>query len=246
MYPDTLYITDLFNAVIQSMRDTYTFTGIAIVSTGVYKVSTSDTKNLSDGDYVTISGTTNWNGQYRISGLVENVSFNIEKTGTILTESGTWTANAPYFKYGHLREITNMLSEKDKSENYKYQKYPLIVLLLDISEKKGIDAIVYSEILVRVWICCNTRKEYTSESRTTNSFKAILQPIYDLFIQKLESSGYFNYDKLTGFSHTKTDRYFWGLDDGTVNVFNDFIDAIDIENLELKIKKQFNTCNNGI
>jgi hypothetical protein len=43
--------------------------------------------------------------------------------------------------------------------------------------------------------------------------------------------------------HTKTDRYFWGADDDTKNVFNDFIDAIEIENLELKVKNQFNNCN---
>ena len=244
MYPKTIYITDLFNSVINSMRDSNSFTGITLVSTGLYKVSTKNTKSLVNGDYITISGTTNWNGQYRINGLVTNVSFNIEKIGTISTETGNWTSNKPYFKYGHLKEITNMLTEKDKSDTYKYQKYPLIVLLLDITENKATEPIIYSEISVRLWICCNTRKDYTSESRTLNSFKTILQPIYDLFIQKVESSGYFNIDKMIGIPHKKTDRYFWGTDDGTTNVFNDFIDAIDIENLELKIKKQFNTCEN--
>ena len=242
----TLYITDLFNTVINSMRDTYSFTGISLVSEGLYKVSTLNTKSLVNGNYITISGASNWNGQYKISSVVLNTSFNIEKEGTIVTQSGTWTANKPYFKYGHLTEITTMLSEKDKSENYQYQKYPLIVLLLDIPEKKGINPIIYSEISVRIWICTPTRKEYTSELRTANSFKLVLQPIYDLLMQKIISSGYFNYDKMVGIPHIKTDRYFWGTDNGTTNVFNDFIDAIDIENMELKIKKQFNTCNNGI
>jgi hypothetical protein len=244
MRPNSLHIPTLIKEIIEGMRYYSSITCFTAV-TGGYRISTPDTKDLSNGDYVTISGTTNFDGEYCISSLVKDTSFVIEKTGTYSTETGVWTANKPYFIYGTIREVTNTLTEKDKSNTRKFQKYPLIVLLLDIDEEKGL-LNVYSELECRMWICNTTNKEWTSEQRTDGNFIPILLPIYERLMTELESSQYLIVDRLRGIPHKKTDRYYWGEDDHTTHVFNDYIDGIDIQNLKLQFKKQFNSCKNGI
>lgn len=241
MQSNVLHIPTIISSVVDSMRDTYSITAFTAV-TGGYKVSTRNTKNLVAGDYVTISGNLNFNGEYRISSVVANVSFNIEKTGTYVTGTGTWTANKPYFIYGTINEMIGILTGKDKSNTYKFQKYPLIVLLLDIGEERGKETGIYCETDCRIWIANTTRKEWSSEKRTSDNFVPVLYPIYKNLIEYLEKGQYLYIDRMTGIPHKKTDRYYWGEDEHTTHVFNDYIDGIDLENVNLKFKKQFNSC----
>ncbi|RKY30311.1 MAG: hypothetical protein DRP74_07290, partial [Candidatus Omnitrophota bacterium] len=51
---------------------------------------TPDTTGLNLGDWVTITGTTTYNGTYQIVGIDPNVSFSITHSGTATNETGEW------------------------------------------------------------------------------------------------------------------------------------------------------------
>jgi len=147
-----------------------------------------------------------------------------------------------YYLYGHPVEVVNTLSEWSKHPTKKTEKFPLIMLFQDFEERKGTMQGINSEVSLNIVIATNTLNSYKSEERYTNNFKAILYPLYDEFIDRIKLSGYF---ESTLFPHNKFDRVYWGKtglygNDG--NMFNDFIDAIEIQNLDLKILNNFKNC----
>ena len=147
-------------------------------------------------------------------------------------------AASPYYLYGHPREIVTKLLEIDRSNNLTLKKYPLFALIMDFEEDMGQDQKVPSSTSLRIVIAHSTRPDYDSVQRYDESFRPILYPLYDLFIEKLIASGYFVNvgDGLGG--HTKIDRPFWGRSvDGNnaANIGNDHVDAIEIQNLQLDL-----------
>jgi len=142
----------------------------------------------------------------------------------------------PYYMYGHRLELVNRLKEKDKDSVYKYQKYPLIALRMDINEVNSGDLINYS---LNLAILNYTEKKYNAEDRMTNVFKPILYPIYERFFIELRESGLFFWDKYQDKpDHTKVDRPYWGVSDSEKNsalIFADPLDAIEI--IDLKISR---------
>jgi len=147
----------------------------------------------------------------------------------------------PYYIYGHRLEIANRLKEKDQDKVFKYQKYPLIALRMDIQEvvTKGI-----IDVTLNLAILSFTERKYNAEERYENVFKPILYPLYNRFMDELFKSGLFFWqnDSKTP-DHTKIDRPYWGTEGNEGNVkhiFNDPLDAIEI--LNLKISKNFKNC----
>jgi len=148
-------------------------------------------------------------------------------------------ALAPFYMYGHRLEISNRLKDKNADSVYKYQKYPLIALRLDIAEPY-VDGI--AELNLNVAILCFTQKGWNAEERMTNIFKPVLYPMYFRFLEELRKSGLFFFEGRTP-PHTKIDRPFWGVESGEANtsyIFNDPLDAIEI--VDLKIKRNFKNC----
>ncbi|MCK4824574.1 hypothetical protein KA005_52970 [bacterium] len=146
--------------------------------------------------------------------------------------------DAPYYMFGHPLEIINTLSMKDKSDNFKYKKYPLIALFQDFTESYGDNAFIKSEVSLNIAIITNSSQNYIASERYDNNFRVTLQPLYELLIEKLVSSKQFLEIDIGLVPHDKTDRLFWGaqgLYGNEGNIFNDYIDAIEIDNLELKL-----------
>lgn len=141
----------------------------------------------------------------------------------------------PFYMYGHRLEIANRLLEQDKDKVYKYRKYPLIALRLDIDEHKADGVIAYN---LNLAILTYTDKNWNAEQRYTNIFKPILYPLYDRFMAELRNSGLFMWDGEQSFpEHHKIDRPFWGIaqsEGNTKYIFNDPLDAIEITDLKLK------------
>lgn len=141
------------------------------------------------------------------------------------------------FHHGHLLEIVNTFKEAVTNVTYRHEMFPAICLLHDFPE-------VYNEkderdVTLNVLILTDTDKKFKAADRYTYSFDAILSPLYEKFkaglIRSTAIGG--NYHP-----HTKYDRLYWGregLYNNTGNLFNDFIDAIEMENLKLRILK---TC----
>lgn len=143
----------------------------------------------------------------------------------------------PYYLYGHPLEIFNILSEKSKSETFKYSKYPLIALYQDFEETVDNHGIVVSN--PTIVIMTETSREYKSPNRYTNTFTPILQPIYELFMKHVKRSKLVSSDD--SYKHTKIDRLYWGKEDAfgnSGNIGNDALDAIVITGLELKLITQ--------
>lgn len=142
-----------------------------------------------------------------------------------------------YSMYGNKIEIANRLLEKDSDMVYKYQKYPLIALHMPFTE--GIKADGMIELSLNIAIMDFTEETYISEERYQQVFVPILEPLYELLLEKIQESGLFNIIGTP--EHTRIDRLFWGTENQIGSneqdkyVFNDPLDAIELVNLKLNL-----------
>jgi hypothetical protein len=146
----------------------------------------------------------------------------------------------PFYMHGHPLEIINTLAEKDRNDVHKFNKFPLIALFQDFTETMGESQAVKSEVTdLNLIIAVNTSPEYSSEQRYDNTFRPVLYPLYDLLIEHITKSRYFANTDPGLVPHNKIDRLYWGrsgLYGNEANVFNDYIDAIEIQNLNLSLR----------
>lgn len=163
---------------------------------------------------------------------------------TYLSDRNMTAANqllAPFYMYGHRLEISNRLKDKTKDSVYKYQKYPLVALRLDIPEPYNAEEV--TELNLNIALLCFTQKGWNAEERMTNIFKPVLYPMYYRFLDELRKSGLFFWQGSRVPQHTKIDRPYWGTESAesnTKHLFDDPLDAIEI--VDLKIKKNFKLC----
>lgn len=146
----------------------------------------------------------------------------------------------PYYEYGHRLEIANLLTEKEKSQ-YKYNRYPLIALRLDIPEFIE-ESLVH--VKLNIAILTMTKENYNAKQRYDNVIIPILYPLYDRLMKAIKTSGVFFWSNNMSFpEHTVIDRPYWGKEyseGNAANIFNDPIDAIEI--IDLKLNKRIKTC----
>lgn len=176
--------------------------------------------------------------------IVDIIGSIVDDVRADYTPPSGYNESAPFYMYGHPLEIIQTLSQKDKHSTLKYQKYPLIALFQDFEERKGASQAVNSDVSLNIVIAVNTDKNYRSDQRYTNTFKTILYPLYNLFLEKIAASNHFGVTE-GNISHTKTDRVYWGkqgLYGNEGNIFNDYLDAIELTNLELSIFNNVKIC----
>jgi hypothetical protein len=160
-----------------------------------------------------------------------------------LGTTGITTIN---YQYGHFRELIVTLGQwdADASGALRVAKYPMIYVVQDFVEHRGKLAGVYADINLQVIVCHQTDGDYKITDRYTNVFKPVLYPIYYSFMKQLALSNMTFPSSPDLIGHDKYDRSFWGTSKvvgsgGTDrSVLNDFVDAIDIQNLQLKIDYQ--------
>ena len=155
-----------------------------------------------------------------------------EDVVNIMREGG----ETPYYFFGHPKEIVNTLSEYTKSRVKASKKYPLIALFQDFEESVISGAV---EVSLNIIIANITKPEYKADDRYTYNFEPVLYPIYNKLIPAIRQSRQVEFvDEV----HDKIDRLYWGregLYGSEANIFNDHIDALEINNLSLRIK---NNC----
>ena len=144
-------------------------------------------------------------------------------------------ADAPYYIHGHPIDIMNQLTQRSRGA-MKFKKWPVICLLQDFDEENGQDMTIDSEVNLNIVICMNTKSDYIGSQRYDATFRPTLQPLYELFIEKIAE-----YNSFIGIGkglvpHIKTDRLYWGNEGNTANKFSEYIDAIEISDLNLKYK----------
>lgn len=144
---------------------------------------------------------------------------------------------APYYMYGHKLEVAQRIFKKNQS----FKKFPLVFLVMDFPEEKH-DGILTCTL--NIGLIHKSKEDYNAEQRYTNVFKTVLYPLYTKFLQELDASGLFTWDKENQLvpEHTKIDRPFWGTEGKMKNdkyIFDDPIDCIEIVGLKLNqsIKK---------
>lgn len=146
-----------------------------------------------------------------------------------------------FFDFGHYTEVTKNLTLKDQSPTQQDKRYPLVWLVMDFDEQMGANPADYARIPgVQIIIAVPTTIDYTMQERRDKNFIPTLYPIYAELIKQLAVAPEFGMPGELKLVHTKTDRPYWGgsdqLGNGTANLFNDFIDAIQIRNLSLNVK----------
>lgn len=166
--------------------------------------------------------------------IVDDIGFVVGK----MRDSSSSTPNVPYYLFGHRLEIANTLTEKENSQ-FKYQRYPLVALRLDIAEQNNKGII---QVKLNMAVMTKTEQNYTAKQRYDNVFKPVLYPLYDSLIEALRTSGIFFWSgNLLVPAHTKLDRPYWGtqFEEGNVkNIFNDPIDAVEL--IDLTLNKKLN------
>lgn len=166
--------------------------------------------------------------------IVDDVAFVVSK----MRDASSQLPNVPYYMFGHRLEIANTLTEKENSQ-YKYQRYPLVALRLDMVEENNNGVI---HVKLNMAVMTKTESNLTAHQRSEQVFKPVLYPLYDKLIEALRASGIFFWPgNLKVPVHTKVDRYYWGTQatEGNVkNIFNDPIDAIEL--IDLTLNKKLN------
>lgn len=163
----------------------------------------------------------------------------IEEVVTEVRNDFTSEQNIPFYDYGTTLEVVNRLRMKTDSNQFYDKKYPLIWYVIgdsineEVDSKKATKRQVKSNTII---ICTKTKAEYSSKERYTNVIKPILRPLYDLFMLKLKQNK--TVRSIDGFKHEYYENLFWGRaglygHDG--NIFNDRLDAIIIDSMDLFI-----------
>lgn len=140
------------------------------------------------------------------------------------------------YMHGHPREVTGILTEMTQNPTASAGKYPLIALFQDFEEDHKGDFI---SLKLQLIIAVLTDRNLRAPERYTVSFKPFLYPIYDQLLRSISRSTFFNEKAETEIKHTKIDRLFWGrngLYGSEKNIFNDYIDCIEINDLNLNVK----------
>lgn len=155
------------------------------------------------------------------------------------------TIEGVHYLHGHPLEIIETLKQRDKSEAFTFKKYPLVALFQDFNETYSVSPDSYfasNEVNLHIIIAKATSPDYKAPERYDKNFKPFLYPIYMSLKQKLFESGKFLIAAPELISHTKTDRLYWGrqgLYGNEGNIFDDWLDIIELTNLKLKTDLKF-------
>ncbi|QES88861.1 hypothetical protein [Rhizosphaericola mali] len=149
------------------------------------------------------------------------------------------------FLHGHPEEIQDTLIEMTKAfamDPTQPNKYPLIAVYQDFPEKLGSEsAVITKATLPMIVIACLTDNKYKAPKRMEVNFKPLLYPIYEEFIKQLKKSSAILPNEYNEILHTKIDRLYWGTNTAG-KTLNDYVDAIEIMNMELRVQRITNSC----
>ena len=136
-------------------------------------------------------------------------------------------------------ELVETLSQADKSGEERYNKYPLIHLVQDMTIERGNDIGIFGTANINIIFIHQSMQTYKIDDRDAMVFKPVLWPMYYMFMEQLKLSFWVgdSWDITGEFKHRVIKKAFWGSRhlQGSQNVLNDFVDALEIQNLQLKI-----------
>lgn len=144
--------------------------------------------------------------------------------------------------FGNAQYVKDSLDTMSKATSTNDMKFPLIALFCPYKEQRDLPD-YFSKATVNILIACSSSKEWSNEERLARSFQNILRPIYRRLKEELLADGRidFGYNDLIPHEYSENYSYGrYGAHTGTGDALSEPIDAINISNLELKIKN--NSC----
>jgi hypothetical protein len=112
---------------------------------------------------------------------------------------------------------------------------------MDFEEQIG-GSTNYADVALHFIIAVGTSDTYSMQDRRDISFLPVLYPIYAEFLNQFGCSAAFGMPSIIKIPHTKIDRPYWGiqsgLGNGSKNMFSDYIDAIELKNVKLSVKRK--------
>lgn len=147
------------------------------------------------------------------------------------------------YMHGHPLEIIKRLQEKSDSVKQKGKKYPLVALFQDFRIDRGARLDIYGTTQLNLIIANSTEPNYYTDDRYIKNFVPILYPIYMEFMNQLRIHPVFEFKSQDQIKHTLIERVYWGkagLYGSDGNIFNDHLDCLEIQSLEITIRKKQN------
>ncbi len=155
---------------------------------------------------------------------------------------GTKIQKIRYSKSSY-NELLENLAQADGSPEERFNKYPLIHLVQDVVVDRGSEVGVYGTASLNIVFIHQTEQTYKIEDRDEKVFKPVLWPMYYDFLAQLYNSGWVVFNDVGEYRHQVIKRAFWGnrkLKAAGEMILNDFVDAIEVRNLNLKF--YFKNC----
>jgi len=140
--------------------------------------------------------------------------------------------------FGNSQYVKDRLDSMSKGNSVNDMKFPLIALFCPFREQRGVEGL-FSKANVNILIACSSSKEWSNEERLKRSFQNILRPIYVRLKEELIADGRIDFGYKGLMPHEYSENYSYGrygAHTGTGEALSEPIDAINISNLELKIK----------
>lgn len=172
-----------------------------------------------------------------IPGLFSQIAANVDSVLSARDDAGF----SVFYDFGHYQEVLKNLIIQDKAVTKK-KKFPLIWLVMDFTERYGPSINGYCVLpKIDLLIAMPTKPSLSTSERINQNFTPFLYPIYEELLRQIASSSLFLEQSVKELAHEKIDRPYWGMQDvsgnGTANLFNDFIDAIQIRGLQLTVNQ---------
>lgn len=155
-------------------------------------------------------------------------------------KGGFRTIKCPEINYtfGNAQYVKDRLDELSKTAIGNEMKFPLIALFCPFNEKRN-SSDYYTNAKVRILIAYSSMKQWSNEQRLETSFQNVLRPIYNKFLEALRNDGRFDVPYDEQIPHEYSENYSYGrygAFTSTGEEVSEPIDAINISNLELKVK----------
>lgn len=164
----------------------------------------------------------------------------IEVIGGICKEMSKCMGIEVNYLFGDTAYVNTILSVMSRSDKTSPYKFPLVILHTPFSERRD-DPNIFTSSKIAVTIAVKTSSGYTNEVRLQKSFNDQLRPLYESFLNEFGKNDCIEISYNRVIPHTYRDRYDLGSRgamDSNNKKLNDLIDAIEIEDLEIKLKNK--------
>lgn len=144
--------------------------------------------------------------------------------------------------FGPADEMKQGLADLSKSD-HRAEKWPFVGLFRPYDTISGRGE--YDSVRITLLIAMFTTPDWKSRDRQTNNFEPILLPIYRELMRQIRRSKFFVVmDPARDMPHRMIEHDYFGRKrgDDRNKLFHDYVDAIEIRDLELKLSKSNNCC----